>query len=222
MKFGVIQFPGSNCDADCLHVAKNVLGQEAFLVWHESCDLNGADCVILPGGFSYGDYLRTGAMAAQSPVMKAVSAFADRGGLVLGICNGFQILCETGLLPGVLVRNKSLKFICEDTDLVVERSDTPFTSLYRKGEPLRMPIAHMEGHYYIDAKGLESLKKRNQIVFRYIKNPNGSVGDIAGIINEPGNVLGLMPHPERVSEEVLGGEDGKRLFESVIKHLCPR
>ena len=182
MRFGVIQFPGSNCDADCLHVAKNVLGQEAFLVWHESCDLNGADCVILPGGFSYGDYLRTGAMAAQSPVMKAVSAFADRGGLVLGICNGFQILCETGLLPGVLVRNKSLKFICEDTDLVVERSDTPFTSLYRKGEPLRMPIAHMEGHYYIDAKGLESLKKRNQIVFRYIKNPNGSVGDIAGII----------------------------------------
>src|SRR3989338_6544954 len=136
MRFGVIQFPGSNCDADCLHVGKTVLGQEAFLVWHESCDLNGADCVILPGGFSYGDYLRTGAMAAQSPGMKAVSAFADRGGLVLGICNGIQILCETGLLPGVLVRNKSLKFICEDTDLVVERSDTPFTSLYRKGERL--------------------------------------------------------------------------------------
>ncbi|MDP2599450.1 MAG: phosphoribosylformylglycinamidine synthase subunit PurQ [Deltaproteobacteria bacterium] len=216
MKFGIVQFPGSNCDADCLHVAKTILGQEAFTIWHASRDLNGADCVILPGGFSYGDYLRTGAMAAQSPVMKAVAAFADRGGLVLGICNGFQILCETRLLPGVLVRNKGLKFICEMEELILERVDTPFTSLYKEGERVKMPIAHMEGHYYVDDAGLASLKKKNQIVFRYAKNPNGSVGDIAGVINEQGNVLGLMPHPERVCEEVLGGEDGLKLFESIM------
>lgn len=219
MRFGVIQFPGSNCDADCLHVTKTVLGQEAFMIWHESRDLNGADCVILPGGFSYGDYLRTGAMAAQSPIMKAVSAFADRGGLVLGICNGFQTLCETRLLPGVLVRNKSLKFICEMEELIIERADTPFTSLYKKGERVQMPIAHMEGHYYIDDAGLASLKNKNQIVFRYAKNPNGSVDDIAGIINEKGNVLGLMPHPERVCEEVLGGMDGLRVFVGIINKM---
>ncbi|MDZ4224951.1 MAG: phosphoribosylformylglycinamidine synthase subunit PurQ, partial [bacterium] len=158
----------------------------------------------------------TGAMAAQSPVMKAVAAFADRGGLVLGICNGFQILCETRLLPGVLVRNKGLKFICEMEELILERVDTPFTSLYKEGERVKMPIAHMEGHYYVDDAGLASLKKKNQIVFRYAKNPNGSVGDIAGVINEQGNVLGLMPHPERVCEEVLGGEDGLKLFESIM------
>ena len=215
MKFGVIQFLGSNCDADCLHVVQNVLKQEALSLWHENPDLKGVDCVILPGGFSYGDYLRTGAMAAGTPIMKSVAAFADRGGLVLGICNGFQILCEAGLLPGVLVRNKSLQFICEDCDLIVERNDTRFTSLYKKDEKVRMPIAHMEGHYYIDEAELKRLESNRQVVLRYANNPNGSVANIAGVINEKGNVLGLMPHPERVCEKLLGGEDGKRLFESI-------
>ncbi len=217
MKFGIVQFPGSNCDADCLHVVQNILRQEGFIIWHASTDLNGADCVILPGGFSYGDYLRTGAMAAHSPVMKSVVDFAERGGRVLGICNGFQILCEVGLLPGVLMRNKNLQFLCEKTELIADRSDTPFTSGYQKGKKITMPIAHMEGNYTIDDAGLASLKKRNQIVFRYAKNPNGSVGDIAGIINEKGNVLGLMPHPERVCETALGGTDGLKLFESVVR-----
>ena len=216
MKFGIVQFLGSNCDADCFHVVQKVLNQEAVRLWHEEKNCKGVDCVILPGGFSYGDYLRTGAMAARSPVMQAVVDFAEQGGPVLGICNGFQILCEVGLLPGVLMRNSNLKFICEATELIVDRSDTPFTSLYKKGQTVEMPIAHMEGHYYIDAAGLAGLKKRNQIVFRYAKNPNGSVGDIAGIINEKGNVLGLMPHPERVAEKVLGGEGGKFLFESIM------
>ena len=216
MKFGVIQFPGSNCDADCLHVVQNILNQKAIRIWHEEKNLKEVDCVILPGGFSYGDYLRTGAMAARSPVMQAVVNFAERGGLVLGICNGFQILCEVGLLPGVLMRNKNLEFICQDCELLVERNDTPFTSEYKAGQKVSMPIAHMEGHYYIDAPGLAALKKRRQIVFRYAQNPNGSVGDIAWILNEKGNVLGLMPHPERVAEKVLGGEDGKFLFESIM------
>ncbi|MBI5298971.1 MAG: phosphoribosylformylglycinamidine synthase subunit PurQ [Deltaproteobacteria bacterium] len=216
MKFGVIQFLGSNCDADCLHVVRNVLKQDALSLWHENPDLKGVDCVILPGGFSYGDYLRTGAMAARSPIMKSVAAFADRGGLVLGICNGFQILCEAGLLPGVLVRNKSLQFICEDCDLIVERNDTRFTSLYKKGEKVRMPIAHMEGHYYIDEAGLKHLESNRQVVLRYANNPNGSVGNIAGVINEKGNVFGLMPHPERVCEKLLGGEEGAKLFKCLL------
>lgn len=218
MKFAIIQFPGSNCDADCLQLLKNALHQEAFFVWHESGDLQGADCVILPGGFSYGDYLRTGAMAARSPVMKAVGAFADRGGWVLGICNGFQILCEAGFLPGVLIRNKNLSFICEPTDLVVERSDTRFTSAFQQKEKIQMPIAHREGHYYIDDAGLKRLEKNRQIIFRYAKNPNGSVADIAGILNEKGNVLGLMPHPERGSEKILGGEDGLKLWKSILSN----
>lgn len=217
MKFGIIQFLGSNCEADTFHVVHNVLKQEAVYLWHEETELKKVDCVILPGGFSYGDYLRTGAMAARTPIMKAVAAFADRGGLVLGICNGFQILCEAGFLPGVLMRNKNLQFISEDCELVVDRADTSFTSLYKVGQKIRLPIANMEGHYYIDDAGLASLKKNNQIVFRYANNPNGSVGDIAGIINEKGNVLGLMPHPERASERVLGSEDGLKLFQSILK-----
>lgn len=217
MKFAIIQFPGSNCDVDAFHVLKNILKQEAFFIWHASTDLQGADCVILPGGFAHGDYLRTGAMAARSPIMKSVAAFADRGGLVLGICNGFQILCEAGLLPGALMRNKSLQFVCEQTGLTVERSDTIFTSHYRVGGKIRLPIAHMEGHYYIDDAGLRRLKKNRQIVFRYTQNPNGSVSDIAGIINENGNVLGLMPHPERACEKILGNEEGLKLFQSLYE-----
>ncbi|MDO8527925.1 MAG: phosphoribosylformylglycinamidine synthase subunit PurQ [Deltaproteobacteria bacterium] len=219
MKFAVIQFPGSNCDQDCLYVLRDILKQEAVLLWHDSADLQNADCIILPGGFSYGDYLRTGACAARSPIMKAVSAFADRGGLVLGICNGFQILCEAGLLPGVLMRNKNLKFICDDCSLTLERTDTPFTARYKPGAKIDMPIAHMDGNYYIDDAGLKRLEKNNQIVFRYANNPNGAKADIAGIINEKGNVLGLMPHPERASEEVLGGKEGLELFQSIILSL---
>lgn len=219
MKFGVVQFLGSNCDQDCWHVLRHVLGCDTEWLWHESSALNNVDCVILPGGFSYGDYLRCGAMAARSPIMKAVAAFADRGGLVLGICNGFQILCEAGLLPGALVRNKNLQFICEPSSLLVERADTPFTQNYRRGEKIEMPIANMEGHFYIDAVGLKRLEKNNQIVFRYEANPNGSVADIAGVINERGNVLGLMPHPERASEAILGGVDGLKLFESLRETL---
>lgn len=217
MKFAVIQFPGSNCDHDCLHVLKNILKQEAFFVWHGSEDLHGAGCVILPGGFSYGDYLRTGAMAARSPVMKAVAAFADRGGPVLGICNGFQILCEAGLLPGALMSNKSLKFVCEPTELIVERGDTLFTSQYELGEKIRLPVAHMEGSFTIDEAGLKRLEEKRQIVFRYASNPNGSVADIAGAINEQGNVFGLMPHPERACEKILGSEDGIKLFRGLYE-----
>lgn len=218
MKFGVVQFLGSNCDRDCLYVLQKILKQEAKLIWHEATDLSGLDGVVLPGGFSYGDYLRTGAMAARSPVMKAVSAFADRGGLVLGICNGFQILCEAGLLSGALMRNKSLEFVCENCELSVERNDTRFTSGYQRGEKIKMPIAHMEGHYYIDDAGLKRLEKNRQIVLRYTNNPNGSVANIAGILNEKGNVLGLMPHPERACEEILGGVDGLKLWKSLLSN----
>lgn len=217
MKFGVVQFLGSNCDQDCWHVLRHVLGCDTEWLWHESSDLNHVDCVILPGGFSYGDYLRCGAMAARSPIMKAVATFADQGGLILGICNGFQILCEAGLLPGALVRNKNLQFICESCSLTVERTNTPFTRKYRQGEKIEMPIAHMEGHFYIDAEGLKHLEQNRQIVFRYSSNPNGSVADIAGVINERRNVLGLMPHPERASEEILGGSDGIKLFQSLLE-----
>lgn len=218
MNFGVVQFLGSNCEADSLYVIQKILKQEGELIWHEETDLSGFDCVILPGGFSYGDYLRTGAMAARSKVMNAVSAFADRGGLVVGICNGFQILCEAKLLPGVLMRNKNLEFICENCELKVERNDTRFTSAYQKAEKIKMPIAHMEGHYYIDDAGLKRLEKNRQILFRYTNNPNGSVADIAGVINEKGNVLGLMPHPERASEKILGGIDGLKLWKSLLSN----
>ncbi|MBI3017553.1 MAG: phosphoribosylformylglycinamidine synthase subunit PurQ [Deltaproteobacteria bacterium] len=219
MKWGVIVFPGSNCDHDCYHVLKHVLHQDTHFLWHKDTDLNSFDAVILPGGFSYGDYLRTGAMAKFSPMMQSVVAFAKKGGLVLGICNGFQILLESGLLPGAMLRNSSLKFICESVNLRVENSKNPFTQYYQKSEELSMPIAHREGNYFIDQEGLKKLKDNNQIIFRYVKNPNGSEDNIAGISNEKGNVLGLMPHPERASESLLGSQDGRRLFESAIHAL---
>ena len=219
MKWSIIVFPGSNCDHDCYHVLKHVLHQDTHFLWHKDTDLHSFDAVVLPGGFSYGDYLRTGAIAKFSPVMKSVVAFAKKGGLVLGICNGFQILLESGLLPGAMLQNASLKFICESVTLRVENSKNPFTHHYQKGEEVSMPIAHMEGNYFIDPEGLKKLKDKGQIIFRYVQNPNGSQDNIAGISNEKGNVLGLMPHPERASESLLGSQDGRRLFESAIHTL---
>ncbi|MBI5560118.1 MAG: phosphoribosylformylglycinamidine synthase subunit PurQ [Deltaproteobacteria bacterium] len=225
MKFGIIVFPGSNCDHDCYHVVKHVMGQDAGYVWHKSTSLRGFDCVILPGGFSYGDYLRTGAIARFSPVMREVARFAKKGGLVMGICNGFQILCEAGLLPGVLMRNKGLKFICEHIHVRVESASTPFTSSFRQGEVITIPIAHADGKYFAAPDTLKTLEDDGRIVFRYSTadgsvsedaNPNGSAANIAGIINEKKNVLGMMPHPERASERELGGTDGRRVFESVL------
>jgi len=216
MNFGIVVFPGSNCDRDCYYVIKEILNQPARFIWHQETDLNGIDCVILPGGFSYGDYLRAGAIARFSPVMSEVKEFADRGGLIVGICNGFQILTEAGLLPGALGRNKGLKFICRYVSLRVERNDTPFTTEYRRGDIIRMPIAHNEGNYYIDNPD----KIRNQVVLRYYgENPNGAIDDIAGIVNERGNVFGLMPHPERCSEKILGSEDGLKIFKSIVRAL---
>ena len=225
MKFGIVVFPGSNCDHDCYHIVKNVLGQEAEYIWHKETQINGFDCLILPGGFSYGDYLRTGAIAKFSPVMKAVKEFADGGGLVIGICNGFQILVEAGLLPGVLMRNRDLKFICENRYLKVENSNTPFTRLYNKGEDVSIPIAHADGNYFADDQTLKRLQDNGQIVFRYCDangntiddaNPNGSLLNIAGVCNEKRNILGMMPHPERCAEEIMGNTDGKRVFESIL------
>ena len=227
MRFGVVVFPGSNCDHDCYHVAKHVMGQETEFIWHkETPDLASFDCIIIPGGFSYGDYLRPGAIATHSPVMKSIISYAGEGGLLIGICNGFQILTEVGLLPGVLMRNRSLQFICEDVWLKVENNDTPFTSRYSKGEVIRIPIAHHDGNYFCDGEMLERLQLKGQIVFRYATpdgkttdeaNPNGSVMNIAGICSERGNVLGMMPHPERCAEEILGNEDGKRVFQSIVE-----
>lgn len=225
MKFGIVVFPGSNCDHDCYHVVKNVLGQEAEYIWHKDKEIKGFDCLILPGGFSYGDYLRTGAIAKFSPVMNSVREFADKGGLVIGICNGFQILVEAGLLPGALMRNRDLKFICESRYLKVESSDTPFTRLYKEGDVVKFPIAHADGNYFADNETLKKLQGNDQIVFRYCNadgevaeeaNPNGSLLNIAGICNEKRNVLGLMPHPERCAEAIMGNMDGKRVFESII------
>lgn len=227
MKFGIIVFPGSNCDRDCHHVVKDVLHHEAFFIWHKETDLKDADCVVLPGGFSYGDYLRSGAMAACSPVMAAVKDFANKGGLVLGICNGFQILQEARLLPGALIRNRTLKFVCKDVFLRVERNDTPFTSACKKGEVLKMPVAHMDGNFFMEEEDLSRLKKSGQIIFTYCdengvvgeeSNPNGSVQSIAGIMNEKGNVMGFMPHPERASEKMLGNVDGLKIFESIVEY----
>ena len=226
MKFGIVVFPGSNCDHDCYHVVKNVLGQEAEYIWHKETEIKGFDCLILPGGFSYGDYLRTGAIAKFSPVMKGLKEFADGGGLVIGICNGFQILVEAGLLPGVLMRNRDLKFICENRYLKVENRDTPFTRLYNKGEVVNFPIAHADGNFFADDETLKRLQDNGQIVFRYCNkdgnttddaNPNGSLLNIAGVCNEKRNVLGMMPHPERCAEEIMGNIDGKRVFESIFK-----
>ena len=225
MRFGILVFPGSNCDHDCYHVLKHLLGQPTEFLWHKQTDLNGFDVIIIPGGFSYGDYLRTGAIAQYSPIMKTVRGFADSGGLVLGICNGFQILLEAGLLPGAMLRNRSLKFICRDVFLRVERSDSPFTSELRNGQVIRLPVAHADGNYYADPKTLRSLEENGQVIFRYCapdgriteeSNPNGSVESIAGISNRAGNVIGLMPHPDRSSDAALGSTDGRTIFESIL------
>jgi phosphoribosylformylglycinamidine synthase subunit PurQ / glutaminase len=215
MKFGVLQFPGSNCDQDAFHVLANVLGQPARYIWHKDSTLGDVDCVVVPGGFSYGDYLRTGAIARFSPAMKAVAAHAKAGRLVVGICNGFQILCEAHLLPGALIRNKELKFICDWVKLRVETKDSPFTNACPS--ILRLPIAHGEGCYFAEPAVIAQLKRENRVLLRYINNPNGSVENIAGICNETRNVFGLMPHPERASESVLGSEDGRRIFESILR-----
>jgi phosphoribosylformylglycinamidine synthase len=217
MKFGIIQFPGSNCDQDCYHALANVFGQPTHYVWHKETSLGDVDCVVVPGGFSYGDYLRTGAIARFSPAMKAVADHAKAGGLVIGICNGFQILCEAHLLPGALIRNRSLKFICEQVALRVETADSPFTNACKKGQVLRVPIAHGEGCYFAEPEVIEQLKRDDRILVRYVTNPNGSVDDIAGICNEGRNVFGLMPHPERASEKILGSEDGEFIFKSILR-----
>jgi len=226
MRFGVVVFPGSNCDADCYHVVDKVLNQPVQYLWHGDEELKNIDCVILPGGFSYGDYLRTGAIARFSPIMDKVIEFGKKGGLILGICNGFQILTEMGLLPGALIRNPSLRFQCHNTYLRVERTDTAFTGMYSPKQVVQVPIAHGEGSYVTDRDTLERLEKDGLVVFRYCSaggeitpeaNPNGSLNNIAGIINEKGNILGMMPHPERCSEEVLGGIDGLNIFKSLLK-----
>lgn len=231
MRWAVVVFPGSNCDADCYHALRDALGHEVEYVWHQENRIDGFDAVILPGGFSYGDYLRAGAIARFSPVMAAVEEFARRGGPVLGICNGFQILCEAGLLPGALVKNASTRFRCERVYVRVEQVRTPFTCSLRPGEVLSLPIAHGEGRYHIDPVGLEALRKSGQIVFTYASlqgevderhNPNGSVANIAGVANREGNVVGLMPHPERSVEELLGGTDGVRIFASVAEWAAGR
>ncbi|WDH76340.1 phosphoribosylformylglycinamidine synthase subunit PurQ [Exiguobacterium marinum] len=221
MKFAVIVFPGSNCDLDMYHAVKDVLGEEAEYVFHTETSLKGFDGVLLPGGFSYGDYLRCGSIAQFSPIMAEVKRFAEEGRPVLGVCNGFQVLVEAGLLPGVLMRNRDLKFMCKTVELVVENNETMFTSEYAAQETIRVPIAHGEGNYYCDDATLDRLKANGQIAFTYKENPNGSVENIAGITNEAGNVLGMMPHPERAVEALLGGEDGKRLFTSIVKWGAP-
>jgi len=228
MKAGVVVFPGSNCDHDCYHVLKHVMGVETVFLWHKDTDLQGVDLVVFPGGFSYGDYLRCGAIAKFSPIVSEIVDFANKGGNVLGICNGFQVLTETGLLPGALMRNRDLKFICDYVSLRVENSDTSFSNMYAAGEVIQIPVAHMDGNYFIDDDGLKSLQDNNQIVFRYSdengeckehSNPNGSVKNIAGIVNKGGNVLGMMPHPERCAEDVMLTKDGYFLFESIVKSI---
>ena len=228
MKFGVVVFPGSNCDHDAYHAVRHVLGQDAAFLWHKETSLAGADVVILPGGFSHGDYLRTGAIARFSPVMDAVRAFAEQGGPVLGICNGFQVLLEAGLLPGAMLRNTGLKFRCEHVHVRVEHTDTPFTMTCRPGQVLRLPIAHGEGNYFADPETIRELEERRQVIFRYVTadgdvsaeaNPNGSLNNIAGLCNRSRNVVGLMPHPERACELSLGSADGLVLLESVVAAL---
>ena len=230
MTFAVIVFPGSNCDQDAYHAATTVLGQKAEVVWHKDTDLKGADVVILPGGFAHGDYLRTGAMARFSPIMREVKAFADRGGPVVGICNGFQVLLESGLLPGAMLRNKGLKYRCEFVNIRVEQTDTPFTCDASVGQVLNIPIGHGEGNYYAPPETLEALQANRQVLFRYCtptglvtddSNPNGSVHAIAGICNDKRNVVGMMPHPERACEAALGGTDGLVILESIVKAFAP-
>jgi phosphoribosylformylglycinamidine synthase subunit PurQ / glutaminase len=231
MKIGVVTFPGSNCDYDCYKAARSVLDEETVYLWHGSHDLQGVDVVFLPGGFSYGDYLRAGSIASFSPIMREVKAFAAEGGLVVGICNGFQILCEAGLLPGALIRNQTLKFSSKPVHLRVERSVAPFTSAYVEGQVLTVPIAHGEGCYVAADEVLDRLEREDRVIFRYCdrngrltpeSNPNGSARSIAGIINDRGNVLGMMPHPERAVEPLLGSMDGVGLFRSLGEHLAVR
>ena len=231
MKFGIIIFPGSNCDQDAHWTLEQIAHQPATYLWHESHDLQGCDAIIVPGGFAYGDYLRTGAIARFSPVMESVRKFAAGGGLVLGICNGFQILCESGLLPGALMRNAGLKYVCKPVQVRVENADTPFTNACRKGEVLTIPIGHMEGNYFCDDDTLAELRREQRIVFRYCNlagattaaaNPNGSLDNIAGICSAGRNVLGMMPHPERASEPELGGTEGFKIFQSVCAAMATR
>ena len=228
MRFGVVVFPGTWSDVDCYHVLDEVLGQEVSYVWHKETDLSSYDCVVLPGGFSYGDYLRCGAIARFSPVMESVVEFAGRGGVVIGICNGFQVLCESGLLPGALLRNESLEFRCQWVNLRVDNTETTFTRNCESGQRLRVPISHGEGRYYADEATLQALEEDGRVLFRYCdndgtvtleSNPNGSLNGIAGIANREGNVLGMMPHPERCCEPVLGGTDGLYIFESIVDSL---
>ena len=226
MKFGVVVFPGSNCDQDCVYVLRDVLQQPVVTLWHQETHVKGCDAVVLPGGFSYGDYLRTGAIAHLSPIMQAIKRFANDGGLVIGICNGFQILLETGLLPGAMLRNVGLRFRCKFVHLRVERIDTPFTNRFQAGQVIRLPIAHSEGRYTVAAKTLQEVQ--HEVVFRYCDangqlvdatNPNGSTDFIAGLTNAAGNVMGMMPHPERASEPELGSSDGRLVFESMVAAL---
>lgn len=231
MKFAVIVFPGSNSDYDAFHAASAVVGEQASLVWHKDTSLGGADAVILPGGFAHGDYLRTGAIARFSPIMAAVSAFAERGGPVLGICNGFQILLEAGLLPGAMVRNRAIKFISRLVPVRVEQIDTPFTAACTAGQVLRLPIAHGEGNYFAEPDVVDTLERERRVIFRYVSedgeaseagNPNGSVNNIAGICNERRNVVGLMPHPERAAEPSMGSADGRTVLESAVRAFAAR
>ncbi len=231
MKFAIVVFPGSNCEADCFHIAKDLLGCDAEYVWHKDRDLKGADAVILPGGFAYGDYLRAGALARFSPVMESVAAFSRSGGAVLGICNGFQVLLEAGLLAGAVRVNRGLRYVCRDIFLKVENNETAFTRLYESGEVVKMPIGHMEGNYTVAPEILEELEENRQIVFRYCDregravesaNPNGAVANIAGVANREGNVVGLMPHPDRCAEGLLGNDVGRKMFESVVHALALR
>lgn len=229
LRLGVIVFPGSNCDHDAYHVARHVFGWDTRFIWHKDRDLGGVDIVVVPGGFSYGDYLRAGAIARFSPIMEEVVEFARRGGLVLGICNGFQVLCECGLLPGVLLRNASLRFACRWVHLRAENVSTPFTCALAAGQVVRIPVAHGEGNYFADADTLARLEDGGQVVLRYCNpdgtaggNPNGSMHDIAGIVNEGGNVLGMMPHPERCAESALGSSDGALVFRSLANHFPAR
>jgi phosphoribosylformylglycinamidine synthase len=220
VKFGVVIFPGSNCDHDCYYSIQSVTGKPVEFIWHQDTSVKGFDAVVLPGGFSYGDYLRTGALAKFSPVMQAVKSFADQGGLVIGICNGFQILTEAGLLPGALLRNSNMKYICKFLKLRTATTDTPFTNQLTAGQILNVPIGHGEGNFFADEATLKQLEDNDQIVFRYEENPNGSLHDIAGIVNSKRNVMGMMPHPDRSSDRLLGSTDGKAIFESMVSALA--
>ncbi len=228
MRAGIVIFPGSNCDYDTFHVLKNIVGSETHFIWHKDTKIAKYDLIVLPGGFSYGDYLRAGAIAKFSPVMKEIKAFAKDGGVVLGICNGFQVLLEVGLLSGAMLVNKNIHFVCKFVNVRVKNTKTPFTNLLKDGEVLRIPIAHKEGNYFADTETIKKIKEENRIVFQYSSaegevkeeyNPNGSILNIAGIVNEEGNVLGMMPHPERASEKILGSDDGLKIFLSIKRYI---